>query len=167
MNALNYICIGIAVVSAVAAAVAVFLYRQKAGKTIDKIGIMLDKAIDGSFEERVFDESALSSVESKLVRFLSISALSSKNLLAEKDKIKRLISDIAHQTKTPITNILLYSQLLGERELSEDCTELVQALSSQAEKLNFLISALVKLSYRLRQRKQHMQRKQLRRRLNQ
>ncbi|MEN6347940.1 MAG: HAMP domain-containing sensor histidine kinase, partial [Syntrophomonas sp.] len=57
-----------------------------------------------------------------------------------------LISDISHQTKTPIANILLYSQLLSEHELPEDCTVCVQALSAQAEKLNFLISALVKTS---------------------
>lgn len=146
MNTLNVICVGIAIAVAVAAAVVVLLYRQKVRKTVEKISMMLDRAIDGRFEESVFDESALSSVESKLARFLSISMSSSKNLLAEKDKIKRLISDIAHQTKTPITNILLYSQLLSEQELRGNCAELVQALSSQAEKLNFLISALVKLS---------------------
>ncbi|MEG6612247.1 HAMP domain-containing sensor histidine kinase [Pseudoclostridium thermosuccinogenes] len=146
MNTLNVICVGIAIAVAVAAAVVVLLYRQKVRKTVEKISMMLDRAIDGRFEESVFDESALSSVESKLARFLSISMSSSKNLLAEKDKIKRLNSDIAHQTKTPITNILLYSQLLSEQELRGNCAELVQALSSQAEKLNFLISALVKLS---------------------
>jgi signal transduction histidine kinase len=107
---------------------------------------MLDAAIDGSFSESVYDESALSAVETKLARFLSISTLSSQNLLAEKEIIKGLISDISHQTKTPIANILLYSQLLNEHELPEDCSTCVQALSSQAEKLNFLISALVKMS---------------------
>lgn len=107
---------------------------------------MLDKAIDGSFVEDVFDESALSALEAKLARYLSICAVSSKNLLTEKDKIKGLISDISHQTKTPIANILLYSQLLSEYELPEDCTVCVKALSAQAEKLNFLISALVKMS---------------------
>lgn len=107
---------------------------------------MVDAAIDGSFVESVYDESALSAVEAKLARYLSICTLSSKNLLTEKDKIKGLISDISHQTKTPIANILLYSQLLSEHELPEDCATCVQALSSQAEKLNFLIGALVKMS---------------------
>jgi signal transduction histidine kinase len=107
---------------------------------------MLDKAIDGDFVEGVFDESALSAVEAKLARYLSICAVSSKNLLTEKDKIKELISDISHQTKTPIANILLYSQLLSEYSLPEDCTVCVKDLSGQAEKLNFLINALVKTS---------------------
>ncbi|MBP1761037.1 MAG: histidine kinase [Firmicutes bacterium] len=121
-------------------------YRLKTKQTLKTIGDMVDAAIDGSFVESVYDESALSAVEAKLARYLSICTLSSKNLLTEKDKIKGLISDISHQTKTPIANILLYSQLLSEHELPEDCATCVQALSSQAEKLNFLIGALVKMS---------------------
>lgn len=146
MNIFNYACIGIAIIAVAAAAVAIILYRQNVKKTIEKISRMLDTAVDGNFVESVFDESALSAVETKLARYLTICAASSKNLLAEKDKIKGLISDISHQTKTPITNILLYSQLLSEHELPEDCAVLVKALSAQAEKLNFLISALVKTS---------------------
>ena len=146
MNIFNYAGIVIAIIAIIAAMTTIILYRLKAKNIIEKINIMLEKAIDGNFVESVFDESALSSVESKLARYLSICASSSKNLLEEKDKIKKLISDISHQTKTPITNILLYSQLLGERELPEDCVGLVKALSSQAEKLNFLISVLVKTS---------------------
>lgn len=128
------------------AAVVIILYRQYTKRILEKINRMIESAIDGSFSESVFDESALSAVEAKLARYLSISAVSSKNLLAEKDKIKELISDISHQTKTPIANILLYSQLLSEHELPDDCTVCVKALSAQAEKLNFLISALVKTS---------------------
>lgn len=112
-------------------------------KTIQE---MIDTAIDGNFSERVFDESVLSAVETKLARFLSICSVSSKNLLAEKNKINELISDISHQTKTPVANILLYSQLLSEYELSQDASTCVKALSTQAEKLNFLIQALLKTS---------------------
>ncbi|MBJ8192387.1 sensor histidine kinase, partial [Bacillus cereus] len=87
-----------------------------------------------------------SAIEAKFAKFLSICSVSSKNLLAEKNKINELISDISHQTKTPLANILLYSQLLSEYELSQDTSTCVKALSAQAEKLNFLIHALVKTS---------------------
>ncbi|PKM86469.1 MAG: two-component sensor histidine kinase [Firmicutes bacterium HGW-Firmicutes-12] len=146
MDTLEYTCIAIAITALLAAVIAVSLYRQRVKKTLEIIGEMLDTAIDGSFVEGVFDETALSALEAKLARYLLICAVSSKNLLAEKDKIKGLISDISHQTKTPIANILLYSQLLSEHELPKDCVVCVKALSAQAEKLNFLISALVKTS---------------------
>lgn len=57
-----------------------------------------------------------------------------------------LISDISHQTKTPIANILLYASLLAEGELSPEQAAQAATLSRQAEKLSFLIQALVKAS---------------------
>ncbi|WP_431086790.1 sensor histidine kinase [Paenibacillus sp. 8b26] len=146
MSALNYICIGITITALFAVGTAILLYRKNVHKTMKTIQEMIDTAIDGNFSERVFDESVLSAVETKLARFLSICSVSSKNLLAEKNKINELISDISHQTKTPVANILLYSQLLSEYELSQDASTCVKALSTQAEKLNFLIQALLKTS---------------------
>ncbi|QNR66859.1 HAMP domain-containing histidine kinase [Paenibacillus peoriae] len=146
MTVLNYICIGITIIALFAVGTAILLYRKNVHKTMKTIQEMIDTAIDGNFSEHVFDESVLSAVETKLARFLSICTVSSKNLLAEKNKINELISDISHQTKTPVANILLYSQLLSEYELSQDAFTCVKALSAQAEKLNFLIHALVKTS---------------------
>lgn len=146
MNALNYACISITAVAAFTAVMVMMGYRRRVKRTLQTIRSMLDAAIDGSFAEGLFDESALSAIEAKLARYLSICAVFSKNLLSEKDKINRLISDISHQTKTPIANILLYSQLLGEYELPPDCADCVKALTKQAEKLNFLISNMVKIS---------------------
>ncbi len=146
MNVPAWFCVVITVVIVSSAVIIVLLYRRKTKKTLKGIADMLDKAIDGSFTQEVFDESLLSAVEAKLARYLSICARTSKNLLEEEGKIKGLISDISHQTKTPLANILLYSQLLGEYELPQDCAVCVNALSAQAEKLNFLISVLVKAS---------------------
>lgn len=106
----------------------------------------MDSAIDGNFAEHLFDESALSAVETKLARFLASYSVSSNNLNKEKENIKSLISDISHQTKTPVANILLYTQLLGEQRLPQDSVEYVKTLSTQAEKLDFLIESLVKTS---------------------
>ncbi|WP_330370492.1 sensor histidine kinase [Butyrivibrio sp. AE3003] len=64
----------------------------------------------------------------------------------ERDKIKSLISDISHQTKTPISNLILYSELLENGELSGVDRSNAEAIHAQAEKLRFLIDSLVKLS---------------------
>ncbi|MDO4174933.1 MAG: HAMP domain-containing sensor histidine kinase [Eubacteriales bacterium] len=115
-------------------------------RMLHKLDAMLDEAISGSFSEQDFDESLLSSVETKLAQYLAASAVSEKNLCAEKDKIKTLIADISHQTKTPIANILLYTQLLEEQLLPPESMDCVTALDAQANKLQALIEALVKLS---------------------
>ena len=86
--------------------------------TLHKMNDMLDAAIDGSFTEKTIDESMLSATENKLAGYLAASEVSSRNLVSEKENIKELISDISHRTKTPIANILFYSQLLEEKKLS-------------------------------------------------
>lgn len=89
-----------------------------AGKrTLQSLDGMLDQAICGEFSPTKFDESLFSAVESRLADYLEASAVSARNLQAEKDAIKTLIGDISHQTKTPIANLLLYAQLLGEQPL--------------------------------------------------
>lgn len=120
------------------------LYHTK--KTFNAIEEVVDSAIDGSFSERIFDESRISSLETKLADYLSASWVTSHNIEEEKNRMNTMISDISHQTKTPIANLLLYSELLGEQELGEVEREYVRALYLQAEKLRFLIDSLMKLS---------------------
>ncbi|PKM74062.1 MAG: two-component sensor histidine kinase [Firmicutes bacterium HGW-Firmicutes-16] len=146
MGTFDYICLSFALCTAVIAVCSVFYYRRKTKSTLKCASKMIDDAILGNFSESVFDESLLSSVESKLAQYLNSCSVSSKNLSAEKDKIKELIADISHQTKTPVSNILLYTQLLGEQDLSEESSQYVSNLSEQAQKLSFLIESLVKVS---------------------
>ena len=129
------------------AAIAVVLWeRRKARKTMEEIERMLDAAMTGSFSETNFDESQLSALETKFAHYLSAAEASSQNIAQEKDKIKTLIADISHQTKTPIANLLLYSELLMEETLPASAKANVEALYKQSEKLRFLIDSLVKLS---------------------
>ena len=119
-------------------------WQQK--RLLEQLNRMLDEAINGDFNEAGFDETLLSATESRMVQFLAANHLSSQKLAEEQGRIKTLIGDISHQTKTPVANLLLYSQLLAEKPLPPDCREAVRAIGSQAEKLHFLIDALVKLS---------------------
>ena len=124
----------------------VFWYRRRTRRIMENLNRMLDIAMQGDLTQEHFDESMLSAVESKLAHYLTASATSAKNVQAEKDKIKTLIADISHQTKTPIANILLYTQLLREQSLPEESQLCVDSLESQSRKLQSLIDALVKTS---------------------
>lgn len=118
-------------------------HRRQMKRLLRSLDRMLDAAIRGEFREETFDESLLAAVETKLAHYLSASAVSARNLQEERDKIKVLIADISHQTKTPIANVLLYTQLLEEQE---DCRVYTAPLGEQARKLQSLIDALVKTS---------------------
>lgn len=122
-----------------------FNYRQTKN-TMDTLEKMLTVAMNGNFSEETFDETRLSALETKFAHYFQASAVSAQNVAAEKNKIKELIADISHQTKTPIANLILYSDLLREEDLPETAAENVKAVHTQAEKLKFLIESLVKLS---------------------
>lgn len=122
------------------------LFWWKTRGTIKRLDDMLTAAMNGTFSEETFDESRLSSLESRLGRYLAASALSSRNVREQKDQISALISDISHQTKTPVANLQLYAQLLSEQPLTPQGKDCAAAISAQAEKLQTLIEALVKTS---------------------
>lgn len=121
----------------------VLWYRRRTRRILENLSRMLDIAMQGNFTEDSFDESMLSALESKLAHYLAASTVSARNVQAEKDKLKALIGDISHQTKTPIANILLYTQLLMEQPGNRACLD---ALEGQTRKLQSLIDALVKTS---------------------
>ncbi len=146
MNILDSILLSVSIAAIIAVIVTIIVTRHQTRKILNTMSQMLDCAIRGEYTETLYDESLLSAVEAKLNQYLSASAVSDRNLSAEKDKIKELISDISHQTKTPIANILLYSQLLLEQELTTEGREYTYQLTTQADKLNFLVGSLVKVS---------------------
>lgn len=114
--------------------------------TYKRLNQMIDDAMEGCFEERDYDETELSKLEVKWKRFLTTSKLSNQKLEQERSNIKEMISDISHQVKTPLANILLYSKLLEEQELPKESQSMVSEIVKQSEKLEFLIQSLVKTS---------------------
>lgn len=146
MSKSEVILMVLAILAVAFAMIIITINRKRTGRILAHMDAMLTAAMDGSFHETVFDETMMSAVETRLAHYLSASEVSVKNLADEKDKIKELIADISHQTKTPIANILLYGQLLSEQNLPEESRPCLSALNEQTEKLNFLIDALVKTS---------------------
>lgn len=107
---------------------------------------MLDDALNGRFNESDYNESRISRLEVKWKRFLSSQVTAKQKILEEQGRIKSLISDISHQTKTPLANIMLYSQLLEEKVTDPELVPMVKNIREQSEKLDFLIRSLVKTS---------------------
>lgn len=113
---------------------------------------MVDEIIDTAINEKKhvytgYEETLLSAFQSKMYRFVTISKSKADAINEERNKIKSLISDISHQTKTPIANTLLYSELLLDSSLlSDEDKDLAKGIKIQSEKLKWLIESLVKMS---------------------
>lgn len=134
------------IIIAALALFSVFIY-WRTSKILKNIEKMVDDAINGTFSESDFTESALSKLEAKMYRYLSAGKIARNQIISERNTIKELVSDISHQTKTPIANIFIYTQLLNESaNLDNNSKQLLSHIENQTEKLNFLIQALVKTS---------------------
>lgn len=119
------------------------MFRRKEYEILNQ---MLDAAIDGTFEENCFDESELSKLQSKLMRYLSSSSLSERKIREEKENLKGLITNISHQAKTPLTNILMYTELLKESAAGSREEACANEIYTHAKRLERLMEALIKMS---------------------
>lgn len=147
------VCIIICLLAMLAAVIAACRLREK--KLLRRLQEMLEDAVAGTFSEGKLMDTGISELESAMWRFLNDSQLSSVQLAEQKQRIQSLISDISHQTVTPIANIKIYAELLGEQQekwkagdssVKEDIAEEIEAVIDQVDKLDFLIGSLVKLS---------------------
>lgn len=134
------------IVGAVIIATGVVIWdRVRLRLTFRTLEHMLDDALAGTFTPAHYNESHLSKFEIKLSRYLSHCGLSSQRLAADRKNLQELVAILAHQTKTPVANILLYAELLQEQQTTEIYQESVPMLMAQAKKLQLLMESFTKM----------------------
>lgn len=133
--------------SALLCAAVIKHYRRQTESTLDNLLQALDGAVGGVLPGTSYDESLDAAVRERLSRVVQISVMQRDSAKEERDVIKALISDISHQVRTPLTNIMLYTGLLREQSLGKDAAALADKIDRQTEKLDFFMKELVKSSY--------------------
>ena len=131
----------------IATVTALFLYISNKNKWKKA-----DKLLDDVISNRKADVSELS--ESELSLFASrIDRISEKLQIEigraedEKEEVKQLISNISHQLKTPLSNVVMYSQLLQDNKISdEQRAEFTEKLRSHTEHLDWILNSLFKMT---------------------
>ena len=112
-----------------------YLLKKDVYEFADKMETSLDRIIFGKElvnEEETEDTLWGKSCE-KLVRVHHIWTEKEKENIRKKEQMKELISDISHQTKTPIANIKLYLEFLQEENLSDRGLYFLKNLQGQTE----------------------------------
>lgn len=127
-----------------------FLVRQHYKREMEAVyqGLLLklDRAITLGAGEVSYDESMDAAVSERLRRILEISGMHKEKAQKERDVVQSLISDITHQVRTPLTNIMLYTGLLQEKEKDGETAVLVEKISQASLRLDFFMRQLVKSS---------------------
>lgn len=138
---------------AAGAIVMALLWRNyRLHKNIEEFAGKVEQALDvissgGEWKpEAQMEDSLWGRTEMQLARAAHLFQRKSEESRRERVQIKGLISDISHQTRTPVSNMKLYIEFLGEEELSEDGRQFLKKLQNQVERLDFLMQSMVKMS---------------------
>lgn len=101
-------------------------------------------------EKQIFPENEdtiISKLQSKIIKLVRILKKKNETSLQEHENIKALVSDISHQLKTPIANLIMYSEFLEDSTLSEKKRmEYTGIIRLSVERLNFLSESMIKIS---------------------
>ncbi len=119
-------------------------YRQ-----IDRLSNYLRNLSRGDYVLDIRDnsEGELSILKSEIYKVTVMLSEQAELLRRDKIHLADSISDISHQIKTPLTSMFLMTELLGNDKLPPDKRkEFTDKIYSQLERLQWLVSSLLKLS---------------------
>mgnify|MGYP003376307700 CR=1 FL=1 len=91
-------------------------------------------------------ETRESRLESQLQRLLSQAMRSKSQAEGERSQVSALLSDLSHQLKTPLANVVMYTELLETEPEGQRRTEFLHETRRQAQKMQWLMKSMLKAS---------------------
>lgn len=125
---------------------AVFFYRREQ-RNYRKIDFMLDEVLNESLlSQNALKEGQLSMLANKVLRIQDKMKIEISQAEQEREQVKGLISNMSHQLKTPLANIMMYQELLEDESLlPSERIEFLQRLKVQSEKIDWILNSLFKM----------------------
>ncbi|WAG64061.1 HAMP domain-containing histidine kinase [Clostridium estertheticum] len=125
------------------------LFKNYMTSILEELSDMLE-TISHMESEEVFsttEDTIFSKLQSQTTKLTNLLISQNKEIEEEKNEIKSLISDIAHQLKTPLSNIKIYSEFLQDDNLKEEeRKEFNNIVLFSLNKLTFLVESMIKMS---------------------
>ena len=109
----------------------------------------LDNMMNGNEEPTQISDSEtlLARISYRLSRLYDIMQENRRKVDEERQELQRLVSDISHQVKTPVSNLKMVTDtLLTKPVTDQERIDFLEGIRSQTDKLDFLFQALVKTS---------------------
>lgn len=103
---------------------------------------MKDKEIFSTMEDTIF-----SKLQYQTIKLTNILNAKNEQMETERNEIKALVSDIAHQLKTPLTNLKIYEEFFKDESLTvEERKEFSEIMTISLDRLTFLVESMIKMS---------------------
>lgn len=121
-------------------------YIQNQMNVLDRI---LDNISDGKDTDEIekYSDSLDGRLRHKIERIKKLNESRSNELIQDKKIIEQMIGDISHQIKTPMSNILIYGELISDENIPvNDRIEFSERIINQSKKINGLVENMTKVA---------------------
>lgn len=116
-------------------------------KKLDNILEHFQKGSIGNHERYDIAETRESRIISQLYRILDTGQFKESQAMEEKNQVMELVSNLSHQLKTPLANIVMNMEFLEDSTLDEEKrAQFLEHTRKQANKMQWLMNNLLKAS---------------------
>ncbi len=129
--------------------IAIFcFYTNRRYRAISDLNDYLLLVCSGNYDLALEDntEGELSILQNNLLKVISQLKTQNEVIAADKTYLADSLADISHQLKTPLTSMLVVSELLENETDADKRKEFTDIINIQCKKMSWLIQTLLKLS---------------------
>ncbi len=145
---INTVCGALCLVlSFVLISVFIAITKKRYNKIVE-LDMYLSRVVDGDFDMNIAQntEGELSILENNLFKVITMLKASNEAITNDKIYLADSLADISHQLKTPLTSMMVITDLLKNEQDDDKRNEFVDIIENQCEKMRWLIATLLKLS---------------------
>lgn len=124
------------------------IMARRRARTIKNLSTELRRLLSGDyhFDLRDYEEGELAALSADLYKLMIAFREQQSILIKDKTWLADAISDISHQLKTPITSMMMLSELLQKDLEPSRRRQFLKQLDSQTDRLQWLVKNLLTLS---------------------
>ncbi len=125
-----------------------FCNLKKRNDKINELNNYLSLMCSGNFDLKINDntEGEISILKNNLYKIMTLLKSQNDELENEKVYLADSIADISHQLKTPLTSMMVMSDLLLDETDENKRKEFLSIITTQLDKMKWLITNLLKIS---------------------
>lgn len=127
----------------------VYFYLMKMDSSLANISNYINRLLNQDYALDIIDndEGNLSILKNDIYKITVMLKEQNEELKNEKMHLANNLADISHQLKTPLTSMLIMSELLEDENISkENHQKFLNIIKSQLKRIEWLVSSLLKMA---------------------
>ncbi len=141
-------CAFISLALGIILSVVFYVFTKQRYRKIEELNDYLSEVCSGNYELAVNDnaEGELSILKNNLYKVMILLRTASEDAKKDKLYLADSLADISHQLKTPLTSMMIITEVLQGEKDEEKRAGFIRIIEEQLEKMKWLITTLLKLS---------------------